>query len=306
METGTGSGPSRLVRTAVRALAAALAVTRQHRSRPELCQKARLHAARALEAATRGGPVTLALHAGAVHFAGQPLLAFHADDAPFGPLRGAGIGELRLAGDLSLAVAEGLIDRLLAMPTGDGAETSLAAWFDAGQLPGATLRATIDDPGQGSADDFWRVLPTPPPRSPALDALVQRDAAANLPALAARQLLDDAEQFGSELGGLLERTMARLLANDDLATATWLLGEAQRQPVFDRAIARRLVAMARERCDEHWLRAQVADASAEDLMALTSLVMQLGDDVAERFAAAAAEVAHPLTQWLCELLGRPS
>jgi hypothetical protein len=30
--------------------------------------------------------------------------------------------------------------------------------------------------------------------------------------------------------------------------------------------------------------------------------MQLGDDVAERFAAAA--VAHPLSQWLGELLGQ--
>lgn len=294
------------MRAAVRALAAASAVARQHPDRPELGHKARLHAARALELATRGHAVTLALHAGAVHFDGQPLLGYHADEPPFGPLRGAGIGELTLAADLTVPVAEQLIDRLAAMPTGDRAGARLAAWFEQAHLPGATLRANLDDPGQGGAETFWRALPTPMRGTPALDALVQRDAAANLPALAARQLLDDAEQFGVELGGLLERTMKRLLAQDDLATASWLLGEVQRQPSFDHRIGLRLVAMTRERCDEHWLREQVAGASPQDLMAVTSLVMQLGDETAERFAAAAAEVAHPLTSWLCELLGRPS
>lgn len=306
METGSGAATTREVRRAVRALATALAVARQHPDRPALWQKARQHAARAVATATRWGPVQLLLHAGAVHYGSSPLLPFHLDEAPFGLLRGAGIGVLTLAGELGPTTAERLLDRLAAMPSGDRPGTRLAAWFEAGSLPGAVLRATIDDPGQGDGGAFWRPLPPPMPSTPALDALVQRDIAANLAALAARQLLDDAEQFGSELGGLLERTMARLLAQDDLATATWLLGETERHPVVAPAITQRLLTMTGERCDDAWLRAQVADASPEDLMALTSLVMLLGDDTAERFAAAAAEVAHPLTQWLCELLGRPS
>ena len=145
--------------------------------------------------------------------------------------------------------------------------------------------------------------------------MIERDGSANLPALAARQLFDDTErspthcstipQTSMPCGRILERLMERILQADDIATTTWLLTELERRPSFDATTKEQLLDKARQHCTASWLQGKLERGTTDELLQLSSLVMQLGDDTAESFAAAAAAVAHPLSQWLSELLGHP-
>ena len=97
--------------------------------------------------------------------------------------------------------------------------------------------------------------------------------------------------------------MERILEADDIPTTTWLLTEIERRSDAHKASFQHLLQMARQHCNVAWLQAKLGRSTTDELLQLSALVMQLGDDIAEDFATAAAAVAHPLSQWLGELLG---
>jgi hypothetical protein len=188
----------------------------------------------------------------------------------------------------------------------DDPERDLAALFALAHDNQAELRALADLPHDGDEEAArWLGLPPPLPSTAPQRALVERDLGGNLPALAVRQLLDDCEADGALPGDVLERLMARLLDSGDVPTVTWLLGEAASRPATGPATTARVTAMARSHCSNAWLMNRLEVGTREELLSLSALVMELGDDVAERCARAAAAIGHPLARWLGELLGHP-
>lgn len=161
-------------------------------------------------------------------------------------------------------------------------------------------RSDADDRDAGSDD--WQLLPGPAAAAAALRPLVARDLAANLTALAARQCLDDLETDAGAGAGTLTDLFARLLADGDLATATWLLAEVEHHAHVPPGVRRRLHEAALARADTAWLRHRLAQGTRDDLLALAAFALQLGDDVAGRLVRLAA--THPLGRWLRDLLGQ--
>lgn len=313
--TPDSSDGHKLARAAVLALQNALGAARQHPDAEELWRPARRRAISALEAATRGAPLVLGLRAGAVYVGSEAVLRFQPGDRPFGQLREAGIGAVVLTEAIPTDRLELLLQKLTAMSDCEDADRELAALIDTASVPGIELRAAADLPSSGNDERVdWSALPKPPNVPPGVRAMIQRDGAANLPALAARQLFDDRERPASKTsttvpapspcGTILAKLMERILAADDIATTTWLLTELDERPEAYDASRDDLLRLARSHCDQEWLKHKLDRGTSDELLQLSALVMQLGDDVAEEFAAAAAAVAHPLTQWLGELLGQ--
>jgi hypothetical protein len=293
-------------RAAVLGMRALLNGTRRHPDKPELWLPALRRAVRALVAATANGRLVLQLRAGAVHVDDEPLLPFHLGEPPFGLLRQAGIGELAFGPDVTPESAERLLQHFAAMPVHDDPERDLAALFALARDHQAELRALADLPHDAEDDAArWTGLPAALPTTAPLRSLVERDLGCNLPALAVRQLLDDNEAEGAPPGDVLERLMARLLDTGDVPTVTWLLGEAASRPATGAATTARITAMARSHCSNSWLMNRLDIGTREEMLSLSALVMELGDDVAERCARAAAAIGHPLARWLGELLGHP-
>lgn len=308
------SDAHKLARAAVMALQNALAASRQHPEAPEVWRPAQRRALADLEAATRSDSLVIGLRAGSVYVGDEAVLQFHAEDRPFGRLRGAGIGELVLAQGLTTERLEQLLQQLTAMSDSDDADGELTALIDTAHIPGVELRAAADLPSTASDEDIdWSALPQPTLMSANVRAMIQRDGAANLPALAARQLFDDLELVAPETAAtgpnpapnarIIERLMERILEADDIATTTWLLTELERRPNVNDASRENLLQLARHHCSVSWLQEKLDRGTTDELLQLSALVMQLGDDIAESFAAAAAAIAHPLSQWLGELLG---
>lgn len=300
------NGREQVARAAVLAMHRALQALRQHPDAPGLCDKALHGAVRAVAAATAAGPLVLQLCAGAVHVDGAPIVPFHPGEPPFGLLRDGGIGELVLARAIPAPALHELLLRFAAMPANGDPEDALASLCATARVEHVELRALADLATAPVADDdgAWAGLPPPVSTSPALRAQLERDLTPNLPALVVRQLLDDCERDGAPPGDALDRLLARLLERRDAGTAAALLVEAQGQPALTGAAAERLAAIARARCDAAWFEAALRTATHDEALALSGLAMQLGDDVAARFAAAAGAVAHPLSEWLGELLGQ--
>lgn len=307
----------KLARAAVLALQNALAASRQHPDTAEVWRPARRRAIELLDQSTQLGPLTLGLRAGSVYVDAEAVLNFHWDEPPFGPLRRAGIGELVLAQTLGRDRLEQLLDQLSAMAASGDVDGELTALIDTSRIPGVELRAAVDIPAAGDdGRNDWHALPAPRKSCAAVRAMIERDCKSNLPALAARQLFDDLEHLdppsetipapAASSGQILPRLMERVLEADDIATAIWLLTELERRPQFDARAKAKLLAMAQQHCSVAWLQKNLDRGCAEDLLQVSALAMQLGDDIAERFAHAAAAVAHPLSQWLGKLLGYPS
>ena len=305
MASQRSSNGHRTARAAVLSLQNALAARRQHPDEPELWRPAHRRAVATLRRATEHGPLVLFLRAGAVHVADEAVLAFLPDDAPFGPLRDAGIGEIRIAAQIAAEQLEQFVGRLHAVADGDHAQVELQDLLATAHVTGVELRASADQPTSGPRDVLdWSALPAPLPGSATVRAIVERDGAANLPALAARQLLDDCEQRAEHGGHVLQRLLQRMLTAGDVKTMTWLLTEIERLQQFDPLARDRMFAQARAHCDAAWLQDRLDHGSADELLELSALVMQLGDDIASEFARLAAAAAHPLSQWIGDLMGK--
>lgn len=291
-----------VARGAVLALRQALAIRRQHPGNEPLWRMAQRHCRQALQAATNERALPIELHDGQVHAAGETLFAFAAADLPFGPLRNAGIGALEFDPGVPAASIDELLERLHAVTDDDDAERGVACLFAGPPLAGVHLRAAS---GIGTAQpllDWALVLPHSPPL-PELRALVARDQAQNLPALVARQLLDDLTADNSLTAQALHGLFARMLTDDDLGTATWLLGEVSRHDAVPPSLRARLFADGAALCDNGWLAARIERTSRDELLALTAFVFQLGDDVAERFVQLTAAANQPLSRLLADMLG---
>lgn len=306
-----------LARSAVLALQRAFAARRQHPDTTELWQPAWRLAADALQQATEQAAVHLTLQSGSVGIGAEAVLQFLPHEPPFGLLRRAGIGEVILAHAMDAEWHAHLLDQLAIMADSTDLEEELAAILEASRTPGVTLRAAVDLPGSREhVDHDWDLLESPRPESRAVRAIVERDSSANLPALAVHQLLDDLEapaNGSTELTAaaststqILLGLMARVLAANDITTATWLLTELQYRRVLPQPARQRILSMARDHGSDQWLQTMLSRGTTEELLQVAALAMQLGDDTTRRFAAAASAARHPLSLWLSELLKSPS
>jgi hypothetical protein len=294
-------------RTAVQALHHALRTMREHPEAPALLQTARRHCHRALLQACAERPLVLQLRSGAVHIDGVPVLPFGPGDAPFDALQRAGIGELVLGPDLPPTAVELLLARLAAVRERDEPEVAVRTVIGPEPQPWLQLRAA-HGPDQShttaAATADWWLLPGPGASARALRAMVDRDLAANLPALATAQLLLDLDQLPPPPDAVLHGLFERLLTGGDLSTAGWLLGEVERQPNVPASVRAKLHGTAAAVTDDAWLRRQLEQASHGELLELATFVLQLGDATAERLAQLASAEPQANGRWLCELLGR--
>jgi hypothetical protein len=283
----------------------ALGTLRQHPHHTALCRAATRRCVDAVQQATRDGPLRLRLGCGSASVGGDVVFTFELHEAPFGGLRTAGIGELVLPRGIAAAAVERLLHALAATAwTDDPAHDPGAALCAA--APEVHLRAaTFDDAAaaDGPRADWW-LLPPPAPVAARLQATVERALHSNLPARCARQLLDDLAEHGTGPVDALTTLFETLLARGDLATAAWLLEQAGHQPHVPAATVAALQRLAREHCDDARLRDCLASAPREQLLDLLTLVMQLGDDDAERLRRLAEQTRHPLAAWFDDLLGR--
>lgn len=329
MESPPSSGEHQVAREAVLAVHSALAALRERPDSPEVHEAAARRAVAALQHATVAKDLIMELRAGAVWVAGQPVLPFQPDDRPFGRLRGDGIGEVILTRSLETQRVEQFLGQMQALTESTNFDGELNALLDTAQIPGVELRPVADTEAKAAASPDWHALPEALPTSPQLRAIIARDTTCNLPALAVHQLLLDAEQAAvrdasqsSDASGeahgeggavvrydssaILQRLLTRLLAANDLGTTTWLLTEVENSHHFDAIQCQALRSMARDHCGEPWQQRMLATCTTEEMLQLSALMMQLGTDVAAQFARGAAEIAHPLSQWLSELIGEPS
>ena len=307
----------KLARIAVLALHKALAANRQHPGEPDLWRPARRLAIDAIGQATEAGPLVIELRAGSVYLGADAVLPYHREEPPFGVLRRAGIGELTVGQGLPRTARNELLTQLTAMANSLNVDQELAALLNISQVPGVNLRACADLAGDEQDNRHrWDKLPQPVASSVAVRAMIERDCSSNLLALASRQLVDDLDQEATDNpqgtataaavpGRIISRMMQRALASDDVATATWLLTEAERRPVFSDAIKADLLEAARRHCSVEWLEAMLNRSDTDQLLQVSSLTIQLGSDFTARFAYAATTGAHPLSRWLCDLLGHP-
>ena len=221
------------------------------------------------------------------------------DAPPFAQLRALGVGQLSLRHGADLADAGALIDALYSLcdetRAADDRLLCLAGLCNVA-LQGAS------DAGVRPDTDSWACLPAPAPTSDQLRATVERDLAANLTALAARQLLDDAELEVKTVRPTLQMLLERMLDAGDVKSVSWILGEVERRAAVDPITRDQLFAQARARCSQSFLRARLEACADDELLELAALVVLLGDDVAATFAAAADDAARPLSSWVSELL----
>ncbi|MCC7398998.1 MAG: hypothetical protein IT455_18170 [Planctomycetes bacterium] len=288
-------------RDAVLALHHAERALRLRPGEPKLFQTALRQCLVAVGAATVEAPLALALKDGAVQVGGVPVLSFGQHEAPFGPLRAAGIGELVLQRGVAATTIDTLVRRLAALANG---ESDLAALATTAGLPGVQLRvATNSEDRDDPAAIDWSAAPPPSPRAACLAARIDRELGANLAAVAARQLLDDLTPGGLAVEDLLRSLFARML-REDVPSAAWLLTEVANHPVLPPTVLPHLTTLAQQHVDAAWLQRRLHDATRDELLSLAAFVMQLGDDAAARFARAAATTGHPLSSWLCSLLGQ--
>ncbi|MFK7742367.1 MAG: hypothetical protein AB8H80_18785 [Planctomycetota bacterium] len=327
-----GTGPQHSARrAAAAALHAALAARCQHPEQEPFWRTAHRRALQALATACRVEPLVLQLHSGSVQVSGMPVFPFAADEPPFGLLRGAGIGEIAIPAGCSSESLDELVAGLFELgrqPDRSSSEDGLQRLLGRCRPTGIELRAVRDlhlDTEQPLLASDWSLLPDPTPTSDALRAAVERDAAANLRAMVARVLLEDLDAAASaehsdpdgdaSLAECLRGLTMRLLDGRDAATLTWLLGEVDSRAaqasaataVPSAAHELRTVAhnLVHARVDAAWLKQQLEGATPDEAMQLSSLALQLGSDTAAQFADAARDIAHPLSQWLGELLGAP-
>lgn len=282
----------------------ALAVRRQHPDHEALWCRALGGCRRALLAATADRPLVIELRDGHVHANGEALFAFGPAELPFGPMRQAGIGAIELGQGLGSASIEQLVARLLTVSEHPDPEQGVAGLFVEPELAGVQLHAAL---GSSTADrpalDWLPILPTAPPPAE-LRKLVARDLAANWPALTARQLREDlAGEPASCAEGLLG-LLSRMLADDDWATAGWLLGEISQDEAVPPPLRARLLAVATAHCSDAWLASRIAQHSANELLALAAFVFELGAAAVERFVALTAEANQPLARLLADVLGK--
>ncbi len=303
--TGPGSVRSaRAAKQAAIALHRAVGTVRQHPSAAALQHAALRRCLEAVRAATLGAPLVVDLGGDTVAVAGERVPSIPTTTGPLAALRRAGIGALELAIGIPPAAIAELVARLAALHAEADPEDAYRRIAAPG-LSHVRLRAAAEAgaatlPNSG---DGW-CLPERAAGANRLRPLVARDLACNLPARAARQLFEDLEEHPLAGDDALAGLFARLLADADYATASWMLAEAAHHPQVPVATHQRLVAAATARVDEGWLLQQLEQGSGEELLTLASFLMELGDDVADRLARVAADSAQPWSRLVCDLLGR--
>jgi hypothetical protein len=300
---GTSPHDGQAARSAVMALHQALRVLRQYPTNAPLIHTALRRCTEALQLATAAAPLRLELADGGIRVAGETMLGYADAEMPFAALRHAGIAELELATGLPRHDAEELVLRLAAVTDDDDPEKAVHTVTDGERLAHVALHAATA-PGRATAPEpiDGRALPPRAAVAGALQAFVARDLACNLPALAAQQYLDDLPAGGADGGAPLVRLLARMLERRDLASASWLLAEVDHRADVPAAARARMREQAERVADDAWLAALLQRGSRDELMQLAAFVMQLGERVAERFAALVAAAAHPFSRWLGELL----
>ena len=221
--------------------------------------------------------------------------------APFAPLQAAGVGDVVLLPGITAAELHRLAGHLAATSAGDDPEQAVRRLQRDPALANVQLRtaATCAIPAPSDEALDWTALPTVAAPSPELASLVARDLASNLPALVARQLLDDLAAQPAASGRTLVQLLHGLLDRDDLVTASWLLAEVTQEAP---GLADQLRQLAAARADDRWLQRWLTNGTRDELTQLCTFVMQLPDEVPLRFAERLAATAHPQARWLRALL----
>jgi hypothetical protein len=293
-------------RSAVRAMLHAVAAVQRHPDAAPLHDRARRECATAVAAVTSHDNLVLTLRAQAIGV-DDDLVPTGGGDGPFAALRGAGIGELVLRRGIAPATVDALVHRLAALRGDADPEVTIAGLVGPAGLPHVQLRA-LPSPDH-EPQPLHEPWPLPPPglAALALRALVEREAASNLPALAARQLLEELETAPLASTDLLEGLFARLLGSGDLAAATWLLDAVAHHPGVPAGSRDRLLAQAVALADDTWLAHQLDRGAGNERLDLAAFVMQLGEPTTQRFCRLADAAGQPWSRWLGDLLGnRPN
>lgn len=283
-------------RAAAAALLAAAATLRERPDTPRLGQAALRAARTALGAALDAGSLALELVGDGVACAGARL------SAPWlACLRTAGVGALVLLPGMPGAECARLLRRLAAVPIDGDGEAAARALFADGGLPHVRVHAALPA-DLAPAAAVWSLLPPAPPTASGLAAMVARDIGGCLPRrLAALVLADldgDVEADASALPALLDR----LLDARDHAGAAWLLETAGAHAAVPPALRAELARAAASACDQRAFADAFARGDRSELLALAALALQLGDEVAERFASAAAAATGDAARFLADAL----
>ena len=207
------------------------------------------------------------------------------------------------------AAIEALVSRLTAMRGSGDTESTVAALVGRTGLPQVLLRASVQGANETPAGPDWWRLPPPLAATATLRAFVERDLAANLPALAGQSLLDDLDgpdvidEAPLPVETALQQLLIRMLDRRDIATAAWLLAQVQHHARIGKAVHDRLQATAQLRADDEWLQTQLDAATRDEVVGLAAFVMQLGPVAAARLPSLANACGHPFAPLLRELLG---
>lgn len=225
-------------------------------------------------------------------------------------LLAAGIGALRIATDAGIDELDTLIE-VLARIAGPGTVGAIdpAAGLLALDLPGVRVEPlpSGSSPQRPDPDALWSQLPPPGPAAGPLARAVERELAANLPLLAATALLLDIGHDATSTAttsSLLQELFGELLLRGDAAAASALLTQAEQHPAVPLETAMALRAQAIATIEGEWLTAQLRHATAEEILGLLSLAMQLGDAAVQKVLDDANRAGAPMPPSLHALLPR--
>ncbi len=287
----------------------AVLALRQHSEHARLGESAVQRAVRLVLAAAAERPMVLQIDRRAVHLAGEPVLHHQPGEVPFGALAGAGIGEVVVRSDVTELGLRSLLRLLGAAVTGERTGADLVAALRQATPAGIVLRAaSVTGERSGAVDHCWLTLPPPDPRFHGLQAAIERDRDANLPALAAARLLAFLEQVppgGDRRADLLDGLFAAMLQRGDAASAAWLLEQCEHHERVPPAIVILLRQRALAAWHGPWLGQQLTGGTAPDPHGLVALAITLGDRALRHLADVADATATDLPFELRAMLPTP-
>jgi hypothetical protein len=307
-ETPTSGRHRRAVRNVVRSLHQAVQAARQRPRGHRLRLAASNRFVTAASTLLAEGDLELHFHGGTVSVpAGEVWTEVDGNDL-VQELWQLGVGGMHLRAGTAAATLRTLVDVL--------AESRLDAGGIDDDVVTALRTAGADDvhllPIESGAPEApllptglsaWTQLPLCLRSAPAFTPAFEREAALNLPALVARVLLQDLETapddaaaacIGPLLGGMLERGDAKGAAN--------LLEQGLHHAHVTPGTCVALRALADEHLRGGALIDQLANASADDLMGLLALAMQLGDGAVQHLLAQATAAGVPVPPWILDTI----
>lgn len=297
----------RLARNAVHGMHHAVCVLRQHHDHAQLGDAAIERAAQIVAMAAAEQPLVIAVQRDAVRIGEHEVLRHEAGEVPFGALFSAGIGEIEITHAVTATSLRTLLQILAQARTIDPGGADLVTNLRTANLLGVQLRAAVRGTSRGEpeATGNWWPLGQADPRFQPLQAQIERDRDANLPALATRRLLallDDPSGRPARVDHL-EGLLSAMLRRGDAGSASWLLESADHHAAVPADTAMLLRQRLLDSWYGAWLDEQLPLATPTQLQALTALGIQLGAEALQHLFTRAAALDLTLPPGLTDLLG---